>query len=198
MSGAPKIHCSWICSFLINSEKVISEYNFFLSSNLDRKVFISNGRLKCSGSSLFLKRRWGTGYHLRYSPWCMLECAGNVRVITVSLLTEVAPLVRSFWGSCVRTTPQLLSSLARMSDLRDCRHWEYTVITPRLWFPWWLSGKDSASNAGDADWIPGLGRSPGGGHGNPPQCSCLENPTDRGAWWATVHGVTKSRTWLSD
>ena len=47
---------------------------------------------------------------------------------------------------------------------------------------------------------PGSGRSPGGGHGNPLQYSCLENPTDRGAWWATVHGVAKSQThlkWLS-
>ena len=44
--------------------------------------------------------------------------------------------------------------------------------------------------------IPGSGRSPGGGHDNPLQFSCLENPMDRGAWWATVHGVTKSPTWL--
>ena len=42
--------------------------------------------------------------------------------------------------------------------------------------------------------VPELGRSPGGGHGNPLQCSCLENFMDRGAWWATVHRVTKSRT----
>ena len=69
--------------------------------------------------------------------------------------------------------------------------------------PWWLSGKESACNAGDtrdADSIPGSGRSHGGGHGNPLQYSCLENPMDRGAWWATVHGVTKIRTglkWLS-
>ena len=54
----------------------------------------------------------------------------------------------------------------------------------------------SAGEVGDAGSIPGLGRSPGGGHGNPLQCSCLENPMDRGAWWATVHGVTKSRTCL--
>ena len=43
---------------------------------------------------------------------------------------------------------------------------------------------------------PGLGRSPGEGNGNPPQYSCLENPMDSGAWWATVHGVAKSRTGL--
>jgi len=46
--------------------------------------------------------------------------------------------------------------------------------------------------------VPGLGRSPGGGHGNPLQYSCLENPMDRGAWQATVHEVTKSWTRLSD
>ena len=46
----------------------------------------------------------------------------------------------------------------------------------------------------DIDSVPGLGRSPGGGHGNPFQHSYLENPMDRGAWWATVHGFGKSRT----
>ena len=46
--------------------------------------------------------------------------------------------------------------------------------------------------------IPGSGRSPRGGNGNPLQYSCLENPMDRGAWWATIHGATKSRTWLSN
>ena len=55
-------------------------------------------------------------------------------------------------------------------------------------------GKGSACNAGDPGSIPGLGRSPGEGNGNPLQNSCLENPMDRGAWWATVHGVAKSRT----
>ena len=48
----------------------------------------------------------------------------------------------------------------------------------------------------DRGLIPGWGRSPGGGHGNPPQCSCLENPKDRGAWRATAHRVTLSRTRL--
>ena len=56
----------------------------------------------------------------------------------------------------------------------------------------------SACNEGDPGSIPGLGRSPGEGNGNPLQYSCLENPMDRGPWEATVHGVTKSRTRLSD
>ena len=61
--------------------------------------------------------------------------------------------------------------------------------------PCQLNGKESAFNEGPAGNIglfPGLGRSPGGGHGNPLQYFCLENPMDRGAWWAAVHGVTKS------
>ena len=53
-------------------------------------------------------------------------------------------------------------------------------------------------NAEDVDSVPGSGRSPGGGHENPPQYSCLENPTDRGAWRATVHGVTQSQTGRSN
>ena len=61
-----------------------------------------------------------------------------------------------------------------------------------------LVAKNLPANAGDVDVgsIPGLGRSPGGGHGNPLQYSFLENPVDRGAWQATVHGVAKSWTRL--
>ena len=59
-------------------------------------------------------------------------------------------------------------------------------------------GKGSACNARDLASVPGLGRPPGEGNGNPLQYSCLGNPMDRGAWWATVHGVTKSWTRLSD
>ena len=55
-------------------------------------------------------------------------------------------------------------------------------------------GKESACNAGDPGSIPGLGRSPGEGNDHPFQYSCLENPTDRGAWQTTLHGVTKSQT----
>ena len=58
--------------------------------------------------------------------------------------------------------------------------------------------KASAYNVGDPGSIPGSGRSPAGENGSPLQYSCLENPMDRGAWWATVRGVTKSRTRLSD
>ena len=65
-------------------------------------------------------------------------------------------------------------------------------------FPGSSDSKVSAYNAGNLGPIPGSGGSPGEGNGNPFQYSCLENPKDQGAWWATVHGVTKSQTRLSD
>ena len=70
-----------------------------------------------------------------------------------------------------------------------------------LWaFPVNTSGKEPACqwkrHKQTDDSVPGLGRSPGGGHGNPLQYSCLENPLDREAWWATVHSIAKSWTWL--
>ena len=58
--------------------------------------------------------------------------------------------------------------------------------------------KESACHVRDPGLIPGLGRSPGEGHGYPLHCFCLENFMDREAWQATVHGITKSQTWLSD
>ena len=65
-------------------------------------------------------------------------------------------------------------------------------------FPGGSAVKNPPANSGDAGSIPGSGTSPGEGNGNPLQCSCLENPMDRGAWRATVHGVAKSQRWLSD
>ena len=61
-----------------------------------------------------------------------------------------------------------------------------------------MTCKESACNAEDAGSIPGSGRSPGGGNGNPLQYACLKNPMDRGAGWAIVHRVAVSQTQLSD
>ena len=65
-------------------------------------------------------------------------------------------------------------------------------------FPGGSDGKESACNAGNPGSIPGSGRSLGEGNGHPLHYSCPENPRDKGAWWAIVHGVTKSQTQLSD
>ena len=80
-----------------------------------------------------------------------------------------------------------------------------TIILTRLIIYNYICGlpggsvaKEFTCNAADPGLIPGWGKSPGEGHGNPRLYSCLENPMDRGAWWATVHGVTKSWTRFSD
>ena len=88
----------------------------------------------------------------------------------------------------------LVQFLGREDALEEDR-----ITTPVFWgFLGGSDSKESTCNVGDLGSIPGLGKSPGGGHGNLLQYSCLENPMDRGAWWATVHGVTKSWTRLND
>ena len=72
------------------------------------------------------------------------------------------------------------------------------IVLSWLGFPVGSDSKESACNAGDPGSIPGLGRSPREENGHPLQYSCLENSMDRGARWATVHGVAKSQTRLSD
>ena len=71
---------------------------------------------------------------------------------------------------------------------------EKNLLTHLIGLPRWLSGKESPCQAGNLRWIPGSGRSPGEGNGNPLHYSCLENSMNRGAWWATVRGVTNSDT----
>ena len=88
-----------------------------------------------------------------------------------------------------------------LSDLRRSK-WEGNIKKRGYMYTWGFpvgsESKESASNVGSLGSIPGSGRSPGEGNGNPLQYSCLENPMDRGTWWATVHGVTKSWTGLSN
>ena len=82
----------------------------------------------------------------------------------------------------------------QLSRLQKRGRWIRQYLQPFRALPQWLSGKESACNAGDVGdvgSIPGSGRSPGGGHGNPQWCSCMENPMDRGAWQAAVHGGRK-------
>ena len=77
-----------------------------------------------------------------------------------------------------------------ISEIANCRH-IYGLYQK-------LSSKEPTCNAGDTGLNPGLGRSPAEGNDNLLQYFCLGNPMDRQAWWATVHGVTKSQTWPSD
>ena len=74
----------------------------------------------------------------------------------------------------------------------------FTAVLWGLGFPGGSDSKEYAYNTGDLGSIPGLGRSPGEGHGYPLQYCCLENSMDRGTRWTAVHGIAESRTQLSD
>ena len=102
----------------------------------------------------------------------------------------VAQLVKN--PPAMQETPQFDSWVGKIPWRRD------RLPTPVfLGFPGGSGSKESPCDARVLDSILGLGRFPGGGHGNPLQYSCLENPVDREAWQATAHGVTKSETRLS-
>ena len=117
---------------------------------------------------------------------------------------------------CVKCSPHALRRHSRPTGPSHKQIWSWQVTVPSLAFGLgilvWISSyfflspvfpggsevKVSACNAGDPGSNPGSGRSPGEGNCNPLQYSCLESHMDRGAWWATVHGVAKSWTRLSN
>ena len=99
---------------------------------------------------------------------------------------ELSSPVRGWPGECTGTCDYKVSFLLL---LMDCWSLGGSVVK---------NPPANAEDTGDVGSIPGSGRSPGGGNGNPFQYSCLENPMDRGDWQGIVHGVTKSRIGLSD
>ena len=101
---------------------------------------------------------------------------------------KTAPRYSSHFSDC-----QILKILAAHYIDESIRKW----VLYNLGLPGGSVSKESACNAGDSGSVLGSGRSPGE-NGNPLQYSCLENPMDRGGWWATVHGVAKSWTCSSD
>ena len=121
-----------------------------------------------------------------------MECLNN-RNLSLRVLEVICPRPGSsvvrFW---VELSSWLVGSCLLAVSSSGGRGWERHRVFNKGTHPiaWWLRGKESACNAGDEGSIPGLGRSPGGGYGNPPQYPCLENPMDRGAWWATVYFYT--------
>ena len=114
-------------------------------------------------------------------------------------------LGRKFWGKprlSVSQTNTTLSFCMCLQIKHFEQQWNFELILTHyvsfMGFPGDSECKESTCNAGDLDLMPGLGRSPGEGNSYPLQYSCLGNAVDRGAWQATAHGVTKSRTRLSD
>ena len=126
----------------------------------------------------------------------------------VSLCARQQPLP-SLWGFIFVANPELLTTACFPFDallpsaVQPCLPpfqnlgFISDFLRFLLGFPGGSATKNPPANAGDAGLTPGSGRCRGGGNGNPLQYSCLENPTDRGAWRDTVHGVAKSRTRLS-
>ena len=103
-----------------------------------------------------------------------------------------------YW-SCPHKLPTLLYTFPQSFFYKLQWHTVFKIVV--LFFTWSFPGglvvNNLSTNEGDAGSIPGSGRSSGGANGNPLQYYFWENPTDRGAGWATIHGVTKSQTWLS-
>ena len=89
---------------------------------------------------------------------------------------------------------QETETLVRFLGLEDPLQKGQATHSSILGLPWWLNGKESACIAGDPGSIPELGRSPGEVNGYPLRYSRLKNTMDKGIWWATIHGVAKSRT----
>ena len=116
-----------------------------------------------------------------------LSCIGEGNGNPLQCSCLESPRDRGAWWAAVSGAAQSRTRLKRLSSSRSSKG-----------FPGGSEVKAFASNAGDPGSIPGSGSSPGRGNGNPLQYSCLENPMDRGAWKATVHGVVTSRTRLSD
>ena len=104
----------------------------------------------------------------------------------LSILHENVDHASLTTGVVVGECPQFLASETHACL---CAH----PTLPTL-LPWWLSSKESTCQFRKPGFDPWVGKIPWRRKGNPLQCSCLENPMDRGAWWATVHGVTKSQT----
>ena len=107
----------------------------------------------------------------------------------------------TLWPKLDRSGEEAIWSVLRILTSGFILTWALVcqAIGNIMGFPRWLNGKGSACDVGDirdAGSIPGLGRSSGGGHGNPLQYSCLESPMDKGAWQATVHRVSRSQTLL--
>ena len=125
--------------------------------------------------------------------------------LLMSWLSHLLLLQNSSWSAVLESSTLCWSvwesaSVNRRWVLQGKDHILFIFVPVRYRnFPGGSTVKNLPANEGDVGDlgpVPGLGRSPGGGHGHPLQFSCLENPKDRGAWWAMAHGVAKSRTRL--
>ena len=143
-----------------------------------------------------------------------MHCAfSSLHLLGISLIPRHCCEKCGLWTSSCSLTSMLVTNVDSQVSPQTC--WLRTYVDPwviclpiNTWEALTEASQDSqlalvvknpSADAGDKSnmgLIPGSGRSPRGGHGNPLWYSCLENPTDRGDWWNTVHGVAKRQTWL--
>ena len=124
-------------------------------------------------------------------------CSPSEHVFCGTLLTLPCACVNE-WHTPCDASEEPCSAVPRWPHRAHSRNLLAVYTDLPMTFLGGSDGRASAYNARDLGSIPGLGRSPGEGNGNPLPYSCLENPMDGGAWWALVHGVAKSQTRLSD
>ena len=155
--------------------------NTYLQQHRTRKLVLSEfvkGHERCSAVVEFQEKGVGGGEAVevrgrgrrkrRRKRYLHVPVLKNVTSSCHSLFTPLFPLLQDVWPTF---------------------QGNFSKLVPGL--PWWLSGKESACNAGDRGSIPESERYPGEGNGNLLQYFCLENPMDRGAWRATIHGVVR-------
>ena len=139
-----------------------------------------------------------------YSPWGRKESDMAERLHFTSLYYISYSYQAFLVAQLVKNPPARQETLVQFLSGEDPLEKGRATRSNILGLPWWLRRWGIHLQGGRPGLIPGLGRSAGGGHGHPLQCSCLENPMDRragglrGAWQAAVHGVTKSQAWMSD
>ena len=149
-----------------------------------QSTHLRNFHLRSEGVGILIHQLLG-GHWLRASPWGITSLA-LYPTPEQQPCGMPMPASESHWST--RKMPQECGLGTNVpSTPAQC----FPRLQQKMRIPWWLSGKESAANAGDTSSIPGSGRSPGEENGYPFQYSCLENPMDRGYWWATVYEVAK-------
>ena len=140
-------------------------------------------------------------YFFKYSYTRLKRLSSSSSIQKVCNLPNVCGMsVTGQWAEgrylVLRLTRMEMRTAATVNDKRVLA--KGICHLPLQVFPGGSHGRESICNTGDGGLIPGLGKSPGEGNGNPLQCSCLENPIDKGAWKATARVVAKIQTWLSN
>ena len=130
---------------------------------------------------------------MSYSPWGHKELDMAERLSTHQHKTSIEHLAKGLWKGDFISRVCRTQDRKRLTVILLARKGAYRTrnLTVSLGFPGGSAGKESTCSVGDLGWIPGLGRSPGGGRGSPFQRSHLENPMDRGALQAAVHGAAE-------